>query len=38
MIETLKHKSSVLDQLQERPIPYYDNFLFLQGYKPYEIL
>lgn len=34
----LKQKSSIIDQLRERPIPYYDHFLHLQGYEPYEIL
>lgn len=33
-----KQKSSIIDQMLERPTPYYDHFLFLQGYKPHEIL
>ncbi len=38
MNQKTKNKSSVIDQLTERPIPYYDHFLHTQGYKPYEIL
>lgn len=34
-----KNKSSIIDQLTDRPIPYYDHFLHLQkDVKPYEIL
>ena len=38
MNQQTKNKSSVIDQLTERPIPYYDHSLHTQGYKPYEIL
>ena len=38
MNQQTKNKSSIIDQLMERSIPYYDHFLHKQGYKPYEIL
>lgn len=31
-------RNSIIDQLRDRPIPYYNHFLFLEGYTPMEIL
>ena len=31
-------KSGIIDQLRDRPIPYYNHFLHLEGYTPMEIL
>ena len=33
-----KNRSSIIDQLRDRPIPYYNHFLHLEGYTPMEIL
>lgn len=38
MSKEIKNRNSIIDQLMERPIPYYNNFLPMKGYKPYEIL
>ena len=32
------NRNTILDQLRERPIPEYDDFMWMRGYKPYEIL
>lgn len=34
----LTDDSYIIDQLRERPIPEYDKYMWMQGYKPYEIL
>ena len=31
-------RNTILDQLRERPIPEYDDFMWKRGYKPYEII
>lgn len=33
-----RSKSSIIDQLRDRPVPYYNHFLHLEGYEPHEIL
>ena len=33
-----KNRSSIIDQLRDRPVPYYNHFLHLEGYTPMEIL
>ena len=39
MNDRTKFKSSIIDQLTEGPVPYYDHFLHLQkGVKPNQIL